>query len=253
MVSLEADRDQIEDPLDGAHGAARTGHMLQQQESSTWTENAAYFTDRLPVVRDRSSAAVAVSTQPGGGSEVLSFGGQKVLSLDTAAREQPPLRKLDELVVLRGELFPNSSDSLCLGHSSPSECRTPLLRSLPTFFFGGERPDGRAVRSRVPSGGGTGSFLPGISSRASCSPHSRRKGSIGREFYQLRSLARALLVPHAATWSSHREARIEAQLPPSTLSVARGRHSGTSRGSERQSTDGVPGTCAAVDIVQENR
>ena len=52
MVSLEADRDQIEDPLDGAHGAARTGHMLQQQESSTWTENAAYFTDRLQVVRD---------------------------------------------------------------------------------------------------------------------------------------------------------------------------------------------------------
>src|SRR5438445_8105023 len=32
---------------DGAHGAARTGHMFQQQESSTWTENAAYFTDRL--------------------------------------------------------------------------------------------------------------------------------------------------------------------------------------------------------------
>ena len=52
VVSLEADRDQIEDPLDGAHGATRTGHMLQQQESSTWTENAAYFTDRLPVIRD---------------------------------------------------------------------------------------------------------------------------------------------------------------------------------------------------------
>ena len=52
VVSLEADRDQIEDPLDGVHGATRTGHMLQQQESPTWTENAAYFTDRLPVIRD---------------------------------------------------------------------------------------------------------------------------------------------------------------------------------------------------------
>src|SRR5438445_12227790 len=52
MVSLETDRDQIEDPLDGAHGATRTGHMLQQPESSTWTENAAYFTDRLPVIRN---------------------------------------------------------------------------------------------------------------------------------------------------------------------------------------------------------
>src|SRR2546422_8154333 len=38
-------------------------------------------------------------------------------------------------------------------------------------------------------------------------------------------------------------------MPPSTVSVARRRHSGTSLGSERQPTDGVPDTCAAVDIM----
>src|SRR5438128_5360783 len=35
-----------------------------------------------------------------------------------------------------------------------SEC--PFFVPLPTLFFAGERPDGRAVKSRVPSGGGPG-------------------------------------------------------------------------------------------------
>src|SRR5207245_3608073 len=39
-----------------------------------------------------------------------------------------------------------------------SEC--PFFVPLPTLFFAGERPDGRAVKSRVPSGGG-----PGVSYR----------------------------------------------------------------------------------------
>src|SRR5438132_874281 len=133
------------------------------------------------------------------------------------------------------------------------DVRMPLFCAAPDPFFAGERPDGRAVKSRVPSGGGTGSFLPGVSSRASGPPHSRRKGSIGREFYRLRSLARALLERHPAPGQLIRERKDRDAMPPSTLSVAGGRHSGTSLGSERQSTDGGLDTCAAVDIVQENR
>src|SRR5438132_1026402 len=132
-----------------------------------------------------------------------------------------------------------------------TEC--PSFALAPTPFLWGERPDERAVRSRVPSGGEPGVSYRGVSSRASGSPHSRRKGSIGREFYRLRSLARALLERHPASGHLIRERKDRDAMPPSTLSVAGGRHSGTSLGSERQSTDGGLDTCAAVDIVQENR